>query len=83
MYWVSLLLGTSEVCHTKVTAALLFRVSTVIGKVASEISDPCVLCHWSSTGTSSSSSATVHITSAEVPDLSRCDTSFSLWGKCT
>ena len=43
----------------------------MIDGLKSRLNDPCITCHWSSVGSDTNTSATLHITSPEVGHLAR------------
>lgn len=43
----------------------------MIDDLKSRLNDPCITCHWSTVGSDTNTSATVHITSPEVGHLAR------------
>lgn len=47
------------------------RAVEVIDGLKSRLNDPCITCHWSSVGSDTNTSATLHITSPEVGHLAR------------
>lgn len=47
------------------------RAVEVIDDLKSRLNDPCITCHWSTVGSDTNTSATVHITSPEVGHLAR------------
>ncbi|KAK2568694.1 Mediator of RNA polymerase II transcription subunit 17 [Acropora cervicornis] len=63
-----LLEGVLNISRHKV---LLKRVVEVIGRLKSQMAEPCIMCHWSMIGCDTRSLVTIHITSPEIGHVAR------------
>ncbi|XP_068683703.1 mediator of RNA polymerase II transcription subunit 17-like [Montipora foliosa] len=74
-----LLEGVLKISRHKV---LRKRVEGVVGRLKTQMADPCITCHWSVVGCETTTIATIHITSPEIGHIARSSFQLRLGVRC-